>query len=155
MAERGGPNGGPQYSPMNVSGTGGAGQSGTQAKTYIPGMRSQGVTSKEVMDQQGGADMYKAPDAEAVATVKPDFGIKMGALLEESQDSLPITDGVNVGPGRGEQVLPPQFRTNARRLENVEVVKKYLPIILMGAQIPDAPDSYKQFAGFLQEQVWE
>lgn len=155
MAERGGPNGGPQYSPMNVSGTGGAGQSGTQAKTYIPGMREQGVTSKEVLDQQGGASMYKAPEVSEAEIARPIPNISMGALLQESQDSLPITDGVNVGPGRGEDALPASFRTNARKLENVEVVKKYMPVLLMGAKIPGAPDSYKQFLNFLQEQVWE
>lgn len=155
MAERGGPNGGPQYSPMNVSGTGGAGQSGTQAKTYIPGMREQGVTSKEVLDQQGGASMYKAPEVSEAEIPRPMPNISMGALLQESQDSLPITDGVGVGPGRGEDALPASFRTNARKLENVEVVKKYMPVLLMGAKIPGAPDSYKQFLNFLQEQVWE
>lgn len=155
MSERGGANGGPQYSPMNISGTGGAGQSGKQPKVYIPGMRSQGVTSEEVLAQQGGADMYKAPVASEAEIVRPMNNIPMGALLQESESNLPITDGVDVGPGRGESALPASFRTNARQLENVEVVKKYMPVLLMGAQIPDAPDSYKQFLNFLQEQVWQ
>jgi hypothetical protein len=34
----GGANGGPQYNPANISGTGGAGQSGTQPARYIPGL---------------------------------------------------------------------------------------------------------------------
>ena len=99
--------------------------------------------------------MYKAPEVSEAEIPRPMPNISMGALLQESQDSLPITDGVGVGPGRGEDALPASFRTNARKLENVEVVKKYMPVLLMGAKIPGAPDSYKQFLNFLQEQVWE
>ena len=56
MAEnRGGANGGPQYNPANISGTGGAGQSGTQPARYISGLNyGQG---QETMQQQMAAPM--------------------------------------------------------------------------------------------------
>ncbi len=38
----------PQNNPANINPMGGDGQSGTQPARYIPGMRSQGVTSQEV-----------------------------------------------------------------------------------------------------------
>ena len=59
----GGPNGGPQYNPMNISSTGGDGQSGTQAAKYIPGMREQGVTSQEVYNTQTQAPLAGDPTA--------------------------------------------------------------------------------------------
>lgn len=51
----------PQNNPMNVSATGGNGQSGKQAAQYIPGMRSMGVTSQEVYNQQTAAPMAGDP----------------------------------------------------------------------------------------------
>ena len=50
-----------QNNPANISATGGNGQSGRQGAQYIPGMRSQGVTSQEVYNQQTAAPMAGDP----------------------------------------------------------------------------------------------
>lgn len=144
-----------QNNPANVSATGGNGQNGSQAMQWIPGMKDFNSTGEETLAQQRGASMYKAPSPGEAEVPRPKSNIPFGALLSDEADNLPVTDGINRGPGKGEQALPPQFRTNARRLENVQVVKKYMPVLLMGASMPDAPDSFKQFVGFLEGQVWE
>jgi hypothetical protein len=53
----------PQNNPMNISATGGNGQSGrnTQPARYIPGMRNEGTTSKEVYENQTQAKMAGNP----------------------------------------------------------------------------------------------
>jgi hypothetical protein len=149
----------PQNNPMNVSATGGAGQSGTQAAQYIPGMRSQGVTSKEVYEQQTapGASMAgptRAPSAAAPMS-GPMFGGAMDLLGETQFPEEPISAGTDFGDGPGMESLPPEFNSNAREMENIEIVKRYLPSLMQAAKLPDAPDTYKAFLNYLIKQVYK
>jgi hypothetical protein len=159
MAEkRGGANGGPQYNPMNVSATGGAGQSGTQAAQYIPGMRSQGVTSKEVYEQQTAPGVKMAGPS---ATPSPmqiqgsPFAGPMDLLGETTNPEEPISAGSDFGAGAGSDALPPDFRTDSRQVENLDVVKRYLPDLVRASRIPSAPDTYKAFVNYLIKQVYQ
>jgi hypothetical protein len=64
----------------------------------------------------------------------------------------PITAGVAMGDGPGPEVLPRNLSNDSRAIENRAIVEKYLPILLEGAKVPDAPQTYKQFLNFLMEQ---
>ena len=134
----------PQNNPANISATGGAGQSGTQAARYIPGMPyGQG---QELMAQQTSAPMSGGPTG-------PIFGKELGTLLDPTNNpSEPVTAGVDMGPGPGSDILPKNISADTRLDENKMVVQKYLPTLLQAANLPDTPDSYKRFINYLLEQ---
>jgi len=149
MAEnRGGANGGPQYNPANVSGTGGAGQSGNY--TGFGYGKNQEVNNQRV---QGNQAMASAQAATPSAPQDPYQGINMpqlGTLFDPtSRPDEPITAGVDFGPGPGSEVLPQGLMNNTRIDENAKIAAQYLPDLAMAAKSPDAPDSFKNFVNYL------
>lgn len=129
----------PQNNPANVSATGGAGQSGTQAPKYIPGLPY--GEGQATMQQQMSAPM---------AGPSPDFNT---LLSETDNPAEPITAGASVGAGPGPEVLPKSVTGDIRSQENAQVVAKYIPMLIEAAKIPDAPDSYKRFVNSLIDQL--
>lgn len=102
----------PQNNPANVSATGGAGQSGTQAPRYISGMAyGQG---QETMQQQQSAPMAgptPATQSSALAglTAMPPV-TPLTAPTE--RPSEPLTAGMDFGAGPGSEALNlPRERT--------------------------------------------
>jgi hypothetical protein len=87
----------PQNNPANVSATGGAGQSGTQAARYIPGMNQLGSTGVETMAQQQSAPMA-GPNMPSMPPLTP-----LTAPTERVNE--PVTSGMDFGPGPGSEVL--------------------------------------------------
>ena len=93
----------PQNNPANVSATGGAGQSGTQAARYIPGLPyGQGQTT---MTQQQSAPMAgpsqsapASPFSEIMPSVTP-----LTAPTERPNE--PLTTGMDFGAGAGSEAL--------------------------------------------------
>jgi hypothetical protein len=152
---RGGPNGGPQNNPANISATGGAGGNGTQAPKYIPGMKSLGSTGVETMAQQGGAALAGNPVPEVKAPTNPMESMLAGLtpLDAESMDDLPISDGVDIGRGRGSDALPARLTSTINQDENVALIKRYLPDLMNATRLQGAPDSYKQFINYLKNQI--
>ena len=89
----------PQNNPANVSATGGAGQSGTQAARYIPGMSQLGSTGVETMAQQQSAPMAGPNQSTpAMPPLTP-----LTAPTERVNE--PVTSGMDFGPGPGSEVL--------------------------------------------------
>lgn len=129
----------PQNNPANVSATGGAGQSGTQAPKYIPGLPY--GEGQATMQQQMSAPM---------AGPARDFNT---LLSETDNPAEPITAGASVGAGPGPEVLPKSLTGDIRDQENAQIVAKYIPMLVEAAKIPDAPDSYKRFVNTLIEQL--
>jgi hypothetical protein len=152
---RGGANGGPQYNPANISATGGAGGTGKQAPKYIPGMKSLGSTGVETMAQQGGASLAGNPVPEVKAPTNPMSSMLAGLtpLDAESMDDLPISDGVDVGRGRGSDALNPRLTSPINQDENIALIKRYLPDLMNATRLQGAPDSYKQFINYLKNQI--
>ena len=152
---RGGANGGPQYNPANISATGGAGGTGKQAPKYIPGMKSLGSTGVATMAQQGGAPMAGNPVPQVQAPTNPMDSMMAGLvpLDAESMDSLPISDGVDIGRGRGSEALPARLTSTINQDENVALIKRYLPDLMNATRLQGAPDSYKQFVNYLKNQI--
>jgi hypothetical protein len=150
----GGANGGPQYNPANVSATGGNGQSGQANPNYTGfGYGQNGALEA----QAAGAKMEKAPTPSAAPAPAPaSMSSMFGGLLPldaDSQDSLPISDGVDIGAGRGSEALPPSLNTDTRITENIDLMKKYLPDLLDAARLPGAPDSYKRLVNYVKARL--
>ena len=97
----------PQNNPANINPMGGDGQSGTQAARYIPGMRSQGVTSQEVYDMQTQAPLAGAPQ-QAPAFRSLFEGMPVTSLNEPTRfPDRPISYGSDFDPNTpGPEVVP-------------------------------------------------
>jgi hypothetical protein len=145
----------PQNNPANISATGGAGGKGTQAPKYIPGMKSLGSTGVETMAQQGAAPMAGNPVPKVQAPTNPMESMMAGLtpLDAESMDDLPISDGVDIGRGRGSEALPTRLTSPINQDENVALIKRYLPDLMNATRLQGAPDSYKQFVNYLKNQI--
>jgi hypothetical protein len=143
----GGPNGGPQYNPANISATGGDGQSGKQPAQYISGLPyGQG---QETMQQQ-----LAAPMAAAATPQIGGMGMNLPTLLDETKrPSEPTSAGVDFGAGGGSEMLPPSLAQDQRPIENKAIVEKYLPALMQAGRSVDAPDSYKQFLSYLLKKM--
>lgn len=152
---RGGANGGPQYNPANISATGGAGGTGKQAPKYIPGMKSLGSTGVATMAQQGGAPMAGNPVPQVQAPTNPMDSMMAGItpLDAEPTEMLPISDGVDIGRGRGSEALNPRLTSAINQDENLALIKRYLPDLMNATRLQGAPDSYKQFVNYLKNQI--
>ena len=135
-----------QLSGDKISGTGGDGQSGKQPLRYIPDMKSLGSTGTETMAQQQSAPMASQPS--------PSMPSLRNLLSETAVPEEPMTAGVDFGPGPGSDSLPYEFSQDPRQIENLDIVKRYLPDLTAAGRLPDAPDSYKAFLSFLVGQVY-
>lgn len=166
---RGGANGGPQYNPANVSATGGAGQSGkfvaekvAKATQLRPSGFPQGE-NKALAEQMSAGGNVASTASAANPTPEMPAAPAMGGLAElmsqvqpldaEPTEYLPISDGVDFGAGRGSEALPPRFQQDNRTIENVDLVKRYMPDLLNAARMPGAPDSYKRMINALLREV--
>ena len=138
-----------------VSATGGAGSADGQPNRYISGGKY--GEGKAMMEQQQGAPMAAAtppPTPSALSDlITAGSGNPINTLFSDTDNpDEPITAGAPVGDGPGPEVLPRNLSGDSRAIENRAIVEKYLPILLEGAKIPDAPQTYKQFLNFLMEQ---
>lgn len=145
----------PQNNPANISATGGAGGNGKQAPKYIPGMKSLGSTGVETMAQQGGAPMAGNPVPQVQAPTNPMESMMAGLtpLDAEPTEMLPISDGVDIGRGRGSEALNPRLTSTINQDENIALIKRYLPDLMNATRLQGAPDSYKQFVNYLKNQI--
>lgn len=141
-----------QNNPANVSATGGAGQSGTQPARYISGLPY--GEGQATMQQQMAAPMAKASTPAPASIESMISSGNFNTLLSDTDNpEEPITAGASVGPGPGPEVLPKSLTGDVRDKENIQIVAKYIPVLLEAAKIPDAPDSYKRFVNSLIEQL--
>jgi len=92
----------PQNNPANISATGGAGQSGTQAARYIPGLPyGQGQTT---MAQQQSAPMAgPTPTTTNMSSGMLPAVTPLTAPTERPNE--PLTTGMDFGAGAGSEVL--------------------------------------------------
>ena len=100
---RGGPNGGPQYNPANVSGVGGAGQSGIADLNYtgLPYGQNQEINQSRVTGNAAVASTQPEP----VGTMPTLPQITPITAPSENPDR-PITYGMPFGDGAGSEVNP-------------------------------------------------
>jgi hypothetical protein len=142
--------GAPQNNPANVSGTGGAGQSGNY--TGFAYGQNKAVNQQRIEGNQAVASTQLAtPEPKA-----PYGGMnfpELGTLFDPDTNPMePMTTGVDFGPGAGSEALPKGLQNNTRPDENAMIAKQYLPDLVIAAQSQDAPDSFKRFVNYLMAQ---
>ena len=100
---RGGPNGGPQYNPANVSGVGGAGQSGIADLNYtgLPYGQNQEINQSRVTGNAAVASTQPEP----VGTM-PTLPQITPITAPSDNPDRPITYGMPFGDGAGSEVNP-------------------------------------------------
>jgi len=154
-----------QNDPMTVSPNGGNGQSGrfvaqkvAKATQLRPSGFAQGENTAMAQQISEGGNVSTTANAAnpAAAMPRPDMSqllSQIEPLDSEPTEFLPISDGVDFGSGRGSEVIPPSLNPSNRQIENVELVKRYLPDLLNAARIPGAPDSYKRMVNALMREL--
>lgn len=143
----------PQNNPANISATGGNGQSGQATADYTGFAYGE---NQALAQQQAGAAMAKAPQAGEPPMPQGSMMDLLGSIAPldaPSQDDLPISDGVDIGRGRGSEALPPRLTSDINQAETIDLIKKYLPSIMDATRFPGAPDSYKRFVNYLKAQI--
>lgn len=141
----GGANGGPQYSPANVSATGGNGQSGTQAAKYYSGLGyGQG---KATMQQQQAAPMAGNTAAPLMNPIDsmPQV-IPISAPTE--QPDVPVTDGAALGAGAGTEAL--MLPTSTDSDSDKQRLLSYLPALEVAAQSPNSSQAFRNYVRILR-----
>jgi hypothetical protein len=134
----------PQNNPANVSGTGGAGQSG-QPQRYISGMPyGQG---QALMAQQQGAPMAAAPAATRLAP-SPMLPNVTGIDEPTTRPDEPVTSGIALGAGPGPEALNmPSMEDTS---EDKQRLLAYLPALESAALSPDASQAFRNYVRVLR-----
>jgi hypothetical protein len=121
----------PQNSPTNVSGTGGAGQSGRVASGYAYGM------NKQINEQAASAPLAKVAATVArpmdVAPSQPPITTLTEPTMNPNE---PITAGINMGAGPGAEalMLPSNADNNAQFNQSIA---SYYPVLSYIASRPN------------------
>jgi hypothetical protein len=121
----------PQNSPTNVSGTGGAGQSGRVASGYAYGM------NKQINEQAASAPLAKVAATVArpmdVAPSQPPITTLTEPTMNPNE---PITSGINMGAGPGAEalMLPSNADNNAQFNQSIA---SYYPVLSYIASRPN------------------
>jgi hypothetical protein len=140
-----------QNNPANINPMGGDGQSGKNYSGFPYGV------NKQIKEQKEGAKLAKAP-APAPASIKAGnpLDAMMGSftpLDAEYNGDLPVSDGVPIGRGRGEEALPARITSPINQSQDLALIKKYIPDLLQATRLPGAPDSYKELVNYLKAQI--
>jgi hypothetical protein len=144
----GGANGGPQYSPTNVSATGGAGQSGTQAaKYYSGGTYGEG---KQLMEQQQSAPLAGSPTP---VRTEPLSNLPQAIPLTEptTRPDEPVTTGVAMGPGAGPEALTMPMSQDGD--EDKQRLLSYLPALEVAALSPNSSQAFRNYVRVLRANI--
>lgn len=112
----------PQNNPMNVSATGGAGQSGTQPARYMSGLAyGQGQAQ---MQQQTAAPLAGNPVASAApAQAMPSLPPVTGLTEPTQRPDEPITSGIDMGPGVGSDAVVVPAVLPEQPSEAIQIIK--------------------------------
>jgi hypothetical protein len=137
----GGANGGPQYSPTNVSATGGAGQSGNfTGFTY--GM-NKAINESRVQGNQAVASIK----SNAPAGIAPEPIPAPTPLTAETMNpEQSILDGAPIGDGA---MSIPNLPKNPSGDPDIDMIRDYYPILNWWASQPGAAQGTKDYVRYL------
>lgn len=151
-------------SPAPVSGPGAlsqrtdGGPGSKQSARYISGLPY--GEGQETYDIQQEAPMEAAPASNATMMGREENIAQANArpitdLLAETEfPTEPVTDGIDMGPGRGSTALPPNFAPRStEEIVGNPLAIRYLPDLMAASRLPGAPDSYRRFVNYLSQQV--
>lgn len=134
----------PQNNPANVSGTGGAGQSGRAASGYSYGM------NKQINEQAASAPMAKAaqPRAASASSMMSASPLPpLTPITAESDPSDPITNGVPVGPGANSI---PGIPSGPTQDPDINMIRDYYPMLEFWASQPGTSQATKDYVQYLR-----
>lgn len=119
---RGGPNGGPQYNQANVSGVGGAGQSGVADLNYtgLPYGQNQEVNQGRVA---GNAAVASTNTDTNTATNFPSLPDVKRITDPSETPERPVTYGMPFGDGAGREVNPLPVKVPYEGDPSVDVIR--------------------------------
>jgi hypothetical protein len=132
----------PQNNPMNVSATGGNGQSGdaTQAAKYVPGLPY--GEGQALMETQRAASLAAASNIEQTNT--PNMGFASAAATPRTPFGAPserpdevITSGIDMGPGPDSSILGYGKQEYADRQKFASQMEEYRPALMFMASQPN------------------
>ena len=145
VENRGGANGGPQYNPANVSGTGGAGQSGRVASGYNYGM------NKKINEQAAAAPMAQAAQPRPASASRMMSASPLPAVTPITAETMdpndPITNGVPVGPGANSI---PGMSSGPTEDPDINMIRDYYPMLEFWASQPGTSQATKDYVQYLR-----
>ena len=136
--------GAPQNNPANVSGTGGAGQSGRAASGYSYGM------NKQINEQAAAAPLKKAPSFNAGSARMGEMRslAPVTPITAETMDpNDPITNGVPVGPGANSI---PGLPSGPTEDPDINMIRDYYPMLEFWASQPGTSQATKDYVQYLR-----
>lgn len=146
----------PQNNPMNINPMGGNGQSGMNTDyTGFAYGQNKATNEQRVAGNKAITASEERQVPPAPVAVNPMDSL-LGAVVPldaETQDNLPISDGVDIGRGRGSEALPARLTNPINQSEDLVMIRKYLPDLMNATRLPGAPDSYKRFINYLKAQI--
>lgn len=139
----------PQNNPANVSATGGNGQSGKQAVQYYSG--GEYGQGKQMMEQQQGAPMAKAPSPTAMAPQTRNLPQVTSLTAPSQLPNEPVTTGISMGPGAGPEALtlPKSEDTTVDR----QRLMTYLPALEAAALNPNSSQAFRNYVRVLRAEL--
>lgn len=143
VENRGGPRPtAPQNNPANVSGTGGAGQSGRAASGFNYGM------NKQINEQASSAPMAKAPEARQTRMMNTSPLAPVTPITAETMDTNdPITNGVPIGPGANSI---PGMSSGPTQDPDINMIRDYYPMLEFWASQPGTSQATKDYVQYLR-----
>lgn len=146
---RGGANGGPQYNPANIKATGGDGTSGDY--TGFKYAENKALNDSRV---EGNAAVASVKATAPTQNLASSLLADVTPLDADTQDSLPTSDGVDVGRGRGSETLQGQQANQDQNMaEGLYIMQRYLPELINVTRLPGTPDSYKKMVNAIKQKV--
>ena len=149
IENRGGANGGPQYNPANVNLLGGNGTNGDYTGFKYgenKALNDSRVEGNAAVGSIKAAATIQNPASSMLAGITP--------LDGDTQDSLPVSDGVDVGRGRGSETLQGQQSNEDQNMaEGLYLMQRYLPELINVTRLNGTPDSYKKLVNAIKQKV--
>ena len=139
----------PQNNPANVNPLGGNGTNGDYTGFKYG-------ENKALNDSRVAGNAAVSSITPAAPAANPALSMLAGvtALDADSQDSLPISDGVDVGRGRGSETLQGQQSNQDQNMaEGLYLMKRYLPELINVTRLNGTPDSYKKLVNAIKQKV--
>lgn len=135
----------PQNNPANVSGTGGAGQSGQAIRPYTGMPYGQG---QALMQQQASAPMAKGTTP---APAMSGLGLPaVPQLTDPTQNpGQPVTAGANAGPGPGTEALQIPSNMMPDNTQANKTLDSYYPVMNFISSRPSTSAETRQVLSLL------
>jgi hypothetical protein len=136
----------PQNNPANVSGTGGAGQSGRVASGYAYGM------NKQINEQAAGAPMAKAnPVAARSMDVAPQLPPVTPLTDPTMNPDESVMAGINMGAGPGAEALMLPSMNDSSAEFNKSISSYYPVLSYIASRENTSPETRRALALLMNE----